>query len=152
VVLPSATLSDLNSDSKQCFQWWESLPRVDCEVAPLTDNGEVADWEGMHAMLEYLLDHQLHIKATENSILFAEPVTTKKETRAKMVELFFEEFGFLSFFSQKAPVLASYMCAKDNVVIVDIGGKYTSVVPVVEGFISQRGLVRANFGGENLTQ
>lgn len=79
-------------------------------------------------------------------------MTTKRETRQKLVELVFEEFGFLSFFTQKAPVLASYMCAKDNVIVVDVGANYTTIAPVVEGFMSTRGLVRASFGGENLTQ
>lgn len=47
------------------------------------------------------------------------------------MELLFEGFSFRSAFMQKAPVLASYMCAKETVLIVDVGAEYTQIVPIV---------------------
>jgi actin-related protein len=36
--------------------------------------------------------------------------------------------------------------------VVDIGAEYTHVVPVVEGFIHNKGIIRANIGGETITR
>lgn len=36
--------------------------------------------------------------------------------------------------------------------MVDIGAEYTHVVPVVEGFIHNKGIIRANIGGETITR
>ncbi len=36
--------------------------------------------------------------------------------------------------------------------MVDIGAEFTHVVPVVEGFINSKGIIRANVGGESITR
>lgn len=52
----------------------------------------------------------------------------------------------------KAPVLSTYLFGLESSLVVDIGAEYTHVVPVVEGFINSKGIIRANVGGESITR
>ena len=69
-----------------------------------------------------------------------------------MIELLFEAFGFSGLFMHKAPVLSTYLVAKESAMIVDVGAEYTHVVPVVEGYICSKAIMRADIGGETLTR
>jgi actin-related protein len=52
----------------------------------------------------------------------------------------------------KAPVLSTYLFGLESSLVVDIGAEFTHVVPVVEGFINSKGIIRANIGGETITR
>jgi actin-related protein 2 len=85
-------------------------------------------------------------------VFFVEPALSSKEHRQKMIELLFEAFGFSGLFMHKAPVLSTYLFAKESAMIVDVGAEYTHVVPVVEGYICSKAIMRADIGGETLTR
>jgi actin-related protein len=48
-----------------------------------------------------------------------------------MIEILFEDFGFNGLFMHKAPVLSTYLFAKESAMIVDVGAEFTHVVPVI---------------------
>jgi actin-related protein len=52
----------------------------------------------------------------------------------------------------KAPVLSTYLFALESSLVVDIGAEYTHIVPVIEGFINTKGIIRASIGGETITR
>lgn len=52
----------------------------------------------------------------------------------------------------KAPVLSTYLFGLESSLVVDIGADFTHVVPVYEGFIHWKGIMRANVGGESITK
>lgn len=52
----------------------------------------------------------------------------------------------------KAPVLSTYLFGLESSLVVDIGAQFTHVVPVYEGFIHWKGIMRANIGGETITR
>lgn len=52
----------------------------------------------------------------------------------------------------KAPVLSTYLFALESSLVVDIGAEYTHIVPVIEGFINNKGIIRASIGGETITR
>ena len=52
----------------------------------------------------------------------------------------------------KSPVLSTYLFGLESSLVVDIGAEFTHVVPVVEGFINTKGILRANLGGETITR
>ncbi len=85
-------------------------------------------------------------------MFYIEPPLSSKEYRQKLIELFFEEYEFNGLFMHKAPVLSTYLFGLESSLVVDIGAEYTHVVPVVEGFINPKGIIRANVGGESITR
>lgn len=52
----------------------------------------------------------------------------------------------------KAPVLSTYLFGLESSLVVDIGAEFTHVVPVYEGFIHWKGIMRAPIGGESITR
>lgn len=52
----------------------------------------------------------------------------------------------------KSSVLSTYLFALESSLVVDIGAEYTHIVPVIEGFIHTKGIIRANIGGETITR
>jgi actin-related protein len=52
----------------------------------------------------------------------------------------------------KAPVLSTYLFGLESSLVVDIGAEFTHVVPVYEGFIHWKGIMRAPVGGESITR
>lgn len=52
----------------------------------------------------------------------------------------------------KAQVLSTYLFAKESAMIVDVGAEFTHIVPVIEGFICNKAVIRAEIGGETLTR
>lgn len=52
----------------------------------------------------------------------------------------------------KAPVLSTYLFGLESSLVVDIGAEFTHVVPVYEGFIHWKGIMRASVGGESITR
>lgn len=52
----------------------------------------------------------------------------------------------------KAPVLSTYLFGLESSLVVDIGAEFTHVVPVYEGFIQWKGMIRAPVGGETITR
>lgn len=85
-------------------------------------------------------------------MFYIEPPLSSKEYRQKLIELFFEEYEFNGLFMHKAPVLSTYLFGLESSLVVDIGAEFTHVVPVVEGFINSKGIIRANVGGETITR
>lgn len=49
-------------------------------------------------------------------------------------------------------MLSTYLFGLESSLVVDIGAEFTHVVPVYEGFIHWKGIMRANIGGESITR
>jgi actin-related protein len=98
------------------------------------------------------LGKKLLVNPSEHPMFYIEPPLSSKEYRQKLIELFFEEYEFNGLFMHKAPVLSTYLFGLESSLVVDIGAEYTHVVPVVEGFINPKGIIRANVGGESITR
>lgn len=52
----------------------------------------------------------------------------------------------------KSPILSTYLFGLESSLVVDIGAEFTHVVPVYEGFIHWKGIMRAPIGGETITR
>jgi actin-related protein len=69
-----------------------------------------------------------------------------------MIELLFEDFGFNELFMHKAPVLSTYLIAKESAMIVDVGTECTHVVPVIAGYMCSKAITSAYISCETLTR
>lgn len=59
-----------------------------------------------------------------------EPAITSREYKIKLAEMMFETFQVPQLQFHKAPLLTSYLFAKENLLIIDSGGYNTYVTPV----------------------
>lgn len=51
----------------------------------------------------------------------------------------------------KSPILSSYIFAKENMLLLESGAYQTYCVPIVEGEIKDKAILKLNLGGETLT-
>lgn len=61
------------------------------------------------------------VEAKETPLFLVEPALVGKEARVKCVEAVFEQMNFASLFIHKAPVLSSYVLAKETILLIDMG-------------------------------
>ena len=117
------------------------------------NHNKIENSEYLSKLVQKLYD-QLEIKAEHKNhpVLIVEPAITSREYKIKLSELMFEQFEspYLQF--HKAPLLSSYLFNKDNLIMIDSGGYNTYVTPIQEGQINEKAVIRANIGGEYLTQ
>ena len=123
---------------------------VDVE-SPFGDDGVVEDWEAVEAIWDHALKKCLAIQTDEHPVLMSEPVHNTEAAREKMVELMFEKHAPPALFLAKNPVLSSFAVGKATSLVVDMGGKCTTVSAVHDGFALQKSVVRSPLGGEALT-
>lgn len=103
------------------------------------------------AYLSALLS-SLRVEAEGGRILLVDPPVPSKERQQRLVELLFEKFLSEGIYLNNSAVLASFYCAKESALVVDIGGENTFVTPVHEGFRLRQGLAQEGFGGETVTR
>lgn len=119
-------------------------------TTPLKNN-MFLDMDLAEQYIEYFGKQRLGIDFANTPMLFVEPAIHNKDLRLNMVQLMFEKFQSPSVFFHKAPLLALYVFSGENATILDIGANTTYCTPIVEGFVSSKGVMKVDFGGENLT-
>jgi len=97
------------------------------------------------------VEEALALQTDEHPVLLSEPVHNSDAVRAKMVELMFEKHAPPALFLAKSPVLSSFAVGKASSLVIDMGGKHTTVSAIHDGFALQKSVVRSPLGGEALT-
>jgi len=120
-------------------------------TSPYGENGMLEDWEAVEAIWEHALKKRLALQTDEHPVLLSEPVHNSDAVRAKMVELMFEKHAPPALFLAKSPVLSSFAVGKASSLVIDMGGKHTTVSAIHDGFALQKSVVRSPLGGEALT-
>ncbi|EGR34034.1 hypothetical protein IMG5_026550 [Ichthyophthirius multifiliis] len=110
------------------------------------------NWEYASSFMEQITKNLLRIEQSETPLFLIEQAFQTKDSRQKCVEAVFESMNFASLFIHKAPVLSSYIFAKETMLLVDSGAYNTYVVPIIEGYVNQKGVIRSDIAGEYLTK
>ena len=129
------------------MDFFSLAPKPEHDPTPIIENCFIEDWDGFQTMSAFALAKKLLVTPSEHPLFFVEPPLCAKEYRQKLIELFFEAYEFNGLFMHKSPVLSTYLFGLESSLVVDIGAEYTHVVPVVEGFIHTKGIIRAKVGG-----
>merc|ERR1712045_167784 len=69
----------------------------------------------------------------EDGVLVTEPIFTDKQTREKVVQMFFETFCVPKLMLVPQEVLSCMCYSKTCAIVVNIGSVYTSIVPIWHG-------------------
>lgn len=117
------------------------------EIVNPIKHGLVNDWDAVEKLWDYVFKQHMHINLDEHPLLLAEPSFAPHSQRSKMIELAFEKYDVPATFLCKDAVLSAFAAGKSTAMVVDVGGGKTTVTPVHEGFILQRGLQKSNVGG-----
>jgi actin-related protein len=70
----------------------------------------------------------------------------------QMVEIMFEKLNVPCCFVIKSGVLSAFSCGKSTCLVLDSGHNHTSAIPVHDGYILHKSLLRVDYGGSSLNQ
>ncbi|KAI9013356.1 actin family [Phycomyces nitens] len=126
--------------------------RPNMEIKNPMHEGLVNDWEAMEQIWNAAFRTMLRIDPTEHPLLCTEPAWNTPEKREKMVELAFEKFEFPAFYLAKDAVMTAFSVGRATALVLDSGGSMTSAVPVYDGYVLKKGILRQPIGGDLLTK
>ncbi|XP_006440935.2 actin-related protein 4 [Citrus clementina] len=119
-------------------------------LSPLKD-GVVVDWDIVDSIWDHAFRECLLIDPKEHPMLLAEPSSNTQQQRERTAELIFEKYNVPALFLAKNAVLTSFALGRATSLVVDCGGGSTTVAPVHDGYVLQKGVTTSPIGGEILT-
>lgn len=100
---------------------------------------EMNDIDYIEFMLREISTKKLYTDLQNHHVFLVEPPIHNRDFRLKIVELLFEKFKVPGVFMHKAPVLSSYVFAKENLILLDSGAYSTYCVPIQDGYANNKG-------------
>ena len=118
---------------------------------PFRKDGRVRDWDLLERIIEYCYAEVLRCDAAERPVMWCESAWTTNEERAKLSALLFDKFNVPAIFFARQSVLSSFAAGKPSALVVDVGGAFSSVVPVYDGYVLSNSVRRSRAAGEAVT-
>ncbi|EGR30179.1 hypothetical protein IMG5_138980 [Ichthyophthirius multifiliis] len=122
------------------------------QIENVYKNGDIINWEGYEKLLEELYDNQLKIQSKDHPLLMAEFSIHNQKQREKLCQLIFEKFNVPQYFVSKNAALSSFSAGRSTSVVVDLGAYCSMAVPVHDGYIHQKNILKFDIGGEQVTE
>ncbi|KAI9490446.1 actin family [Zychaea mexicana] len=126
--------------------------RENMEVRHPLNDGLVNDWDALEQIWNASFRDMLRIDPTEHPLLCTEPAWNTTENREKFVELAFEKFSFPAFYLAKDAVMTAFSVGRATALVLDVGGGIASAVPVYDGYVLKKGILRQPLAGDVLSQ
>ncbi|XP_065197504.1 actin-like protein 6B [Sycon ciliatum] len=127
------------------------FPRQGMEMtSPLTD-GLIEDFDLYEQILDHLYNKHLRSKSELHPVLMSEAPWNTRAKREKITEIMFERYNIPAFYLCKTAVLTAFANGRSTALIVDSGASQTSAVPVHDGYVLEKGVVRVPLGGDFLS-
>ncbi|SAM04424.1 hypothetical protein [Absidia glauca] len=120
-------------------------------INPMED-GLIKDWDAMEAIWDTTFRHLLRVSPTDHPLLCTEPAWNTTENREKLAELAFETFDFPAFYLAKDAVMTAFSVGRATALVLDSGAGVTSAVPVYDGYVLKKGILRQPIAGDLLTR
>ncbi|KAF9142951.1 Actin-like 6A [Mortierella sp. GBA39] len=125
--------------------------RPDMEIKSPMKDGLVEDWDALEQIWDHAFLKRLRCDPTEHPLIITESAWNTREIREKLTELAFEKYNFPAFFIAKDAVMTAFAAGRPHALVVDSGGDMTSVVPVYDGYVLRKGIMRQSLGGDVLS-
>lgn len=114
------------------------------------EGNDSADWADLvPTFLQHGYKSSLGYKSVETAnvpLLMIERSYNPPPIRQQMLEILMEECGLPAAFLGRDATMACYACGRTTSTVVDIGYSGTTVSPVFEGYVEQKGIRRAPIG------
>lgn len=123
------------------------FPRKGMALANPIHNGLISDWDSMERVWDHGLKTELRLKPSEHPIMMSEPSFNSRAIREKTCELMFEKYEVPALFMSKTAVLSCFANARGTALVYDSGATMSSAVPVHDGWVIPKGIVRCPVGG-----
>ncbi|EAU81732.2 actin alpha 1 skeletal muscle protein [Coprinopsis cinerea okayama7 len=115
--------------------------------------GIITNWDDMENIWLHILHSELHTTPEEHPILIADTPLNPDSNRERTAQIMFETFNVPALAMSIESVLSLYATsARTSGVVLESGDGVTSTVPIFEGYPLRHGILRWEFGGNDLTE
>ncbi|KAG4098323.1 Actin/actin-like protein [Neocallimastix lanati (nom. inval.)] len=149
--------NSINSSNKKKTKKYIGDSQINCwrenmELKNPLKNGLIEDWDTLEDLWDYIFSEGLMIDPSEHPLFISECSWNTRNIREKLTELAFEKYQVQAFYVAKNAVLSAFSSGRSTGLILDSGGGTTSAVPVVDGYVLKKGIIKQNFGGDFLSE
>lgn len=115
-------------------------------------HGIVQNWEDEKLVLNYIWEQKLKIRPEDQPILITEAPMNPIENRKKMLEIFYETFGFPGLQIVPQALLVLYAQGLVTGLVVDSGDGVTHIMPIAENYLLPHLIGRMDIAGRDITE
>lgn len=126
--------------------------RENMELKNPLKNGLVEDWDTLESLWDYIFNEGLMVDPSEHPLFISESSWNTRTIREKLTELAFEKYQVQAFYIAKDAVLSSFAAGRSTSLVLDSGAGTTSAVPVSDGYVLKKGIIKQDIGGDFLSQ
>lgn len=128
-----------------------SVPRSGMEVKRSIDGGSIHDWQLVSKVLTHAME-RLGVDVKETPLLLSEPSFNSSAQRERATQMLFEEFEAPALFLSKSAVLTSFAHGRPTSLVLESGASYSAAVPVHDGYVLSKAIVKHQLAGDELTR
>ncbi|KAE8137264.1 actin-1 [Aspergillus pseudotamarii] len=116
------------------------------------ERGLISNWDAMEKIWNYAFTTRLNTTPKESPVLLTEPPLNPKADREKTTQIMFEKFEVPAFYISIGALLALHASGRTTGLSVDCGHGSIDCVPVYEGSALPHAILRADLGGNEVTE
>ena len=128
----------------------QSYRRDNLYVTSPVQHGVITDWDAIESLLSFTLRSHLSLEPQQHPILWCEPTGGSREQRERMLQLLMDKAGVPALFFCKTAVLSAFAAGRSTALICESGAGVTTVAPVHEGYVLNKGVRRTKVAGNTL--
>jgi len=114
------------------------------------EQGVVKNWDEMEKIWSHIFTKVLEVDPAEHNIMITDAIMSPTYHRQKIGEIMFEKFNIPGLYIAFSSLLSLYSVGKSNGIVVDSGEGVTQIVPCLDCFPINNGLIRLDLGGKDL--
>ncbi len=142
----------IGTEEREVFLGYEAKEkRQVLQLSRPVSEGNVADWDDMIKVWNYLYYTELKVDPTEQPVHLAETAKPAAGSREKLMQIMFEDFSVPAFYVSMQSVLSLFSSGKTVGLVLDSGEGITSVVPVYEAYSLNHAVMAVRVAGKDLT-
>ena len=139
------------SSKRRCYLGHDQSYRRDSlYITQPVQHSVITDWDAIERLLSYTLRSHLTLEPQQHPILWCEPTGGTREQRERMLQLLMESTGVPALFFCKTAVLSAFAAGRSTALICESGAGITTVAPVHEGYVLNKGVRRTKVAGNTL--
>lgn len=93
---------------------------------------------------------ELRIPTSEHPVLLTEAPFNPQANREKMAQIMFETFNVPGMFVEIPAILSYYYTGRQSSLIVHSGETVTNILPVYNGYVCRKSIIRVDIGGRTV--
>ncbi|XP_003228823.1 actin, clone 302 [Anolis carolinensis] len=115
------------------------------------ERGFVTNWDDMEKIWHHTFYKELQVEPEKHPVLLTEALLNYKAKREKMTQIMFETFNTPAMYVAIQAVLSLYASSRTTGLVLNIRNDYGEIVPIHDGRVLQRSLIRFFMCGQDLT-